>query len=104
MISVSGRGFAAVRKRIFGFDAVVEPESQVPMSTMSDVARRAGVSLSTVSYVLSGKRAISEATRVRVQSAIDELDFHPNQLGRALASQRSHTIALLFPALKRGIG
>ena len=36
------------------------------MSTMSDVARQAGVSLSTVSYVLSGKRAISEATRQRV--------------------------------------
>ena len=74
------------------------------MSTMSDVAKRAGVSLSTVSYVLSGKRAISEPTRQRVLAAIDELDFHPNQLGRALASQRSNTIALLFPALARGIG
>jgi DNA-binding LacI/PurR family transcriptional regulator len=71
---------------------------------MSDVASRAGVSLSTVSYVLSGKRAISEATKQRVLTAIEELDFHPNQLGRALASQRSHTIALLFPALTRGIG
>jgi DNA-binding LacI/PurR family transcriptional regulator len=74
------------------------------MSTMSDVAKRSGVSLSTVSYVLSGKRSISEATRQRVQAAIDALDFHPNQLGRALASQRSNTIALLFPALARGIG
>ena len=74
------------------------------MSTMSDVAERAGVSLSTVSYVLSGKRAISEPTRQRVLAAIDELDFHPNELGRALASQRSNTIALLFPALTRGIG
>jgi DNA-binding LacI/PurR family transcriptional regulator len=71
---------------------------------MSDVAKHAGVTLSTVSYVLSGKRAISEPTRQRVLAAIDELDFHPNQLGRALASQRSNTIALLFPALARGIG
>src|SRR4051794_40441798 len=104
MIAVSGRRFAAIRERAFGFEAAAEPESQVPMSTMSDVARRAGVSLSTVSYVLSGKRAISEATRLRVQAAIEELDFHPNQLGRALANQRSNTIALLFPALARGIG
>ena len=74
------------------------------ISTMSDVANRAGVSLSTVSYVLSGKRAISDSTRQRVLIAIDELDFHPNQLGRALASKRSNTIALLFPALARGIG
>ena len=74
------------------------------ISTMSDVAIRAGVSLSTVSYALSGKRTISEATRQRVLTAIEELDFHPNQMGRALASQRSNTIALLFPALTRGIG
>jgi len=74
------------------------------MATMSDVAKRAGVSLSTVSYVLSGKRAISESTGQRVLAAINELDFQPNQLGRALASQRSNTIALLFPALIRGFG
>lgn len=74
------------------------------MSTMSDVANRAGVSISTVSYVLSGKRAISEGTRQRVLAAIDELDFQPNQLGRALANRRSNTIALLFPSVSSGIG
>ncbi len=71
---------------------------------MSDVAKRAGVTLSTVSYVLSGKRAISAPTRQRVLDAIDELDFQPNQLGRALAQRRSNTMALLFPELTRGIG
>ena len=73
------------------------------MATMSDVAKQAGVSLSTVSYALSGKRTISEATRQRVLDAVRDLDFHPNALGRALASRRSNTIALLFPALLRGI-
>lgn len=74
------------------------------MSTMSDVAKRAGVASSTVSYVLSGKRTISEPTRRRVLAAIEELDFHPNPLGRALASRRSNTIALLFPELASGFG
>jgi DNA-binding LacI/PurR family transcriptional regulator len=73
------------------------------MATMHDVARQAGVSLSTVSYALSGKRTISEATRQRVLDAVRDLNFHPNPHGRALASRRSNTIALVFPALLRGL-
>jgi DNA-binding LacI/PurR family transcriptional regulator len=70
---------------------------------MADIAKRAGVSLSTVSYVLSGKRPISDATKRRVQAAIDELDFHPHGIGRALASKRSNTIALLYPTASYGM-
>src|SRR5687767_2685561 len=70
---------------------------------MADIAKRAGVSLSTVSYVLSGKRPISEATKQRVQEAIAELDFHPHGIGRALASKRSNTIALLYPTASYGM-
>jgi DNA-binding LacI/PurR family transcriptional regulator len=70
---------------------------------MVDIAKRAGVSLSTVSYVLSGKRPISEATKLRVQAAIAELDFHPHEIGRALASKRSNTIALLYPTTPYGM-
>lgn len=73
------------------------------MATMADIARRAGVSLSTVSYALSGKRAISEPTRRRVLAAMSELDFQPHASGRALASRRSRAIALLFPALTKGL-
>ncbi|HEV2343327.1 MAG TPA: LacI family DNA-binding transcriptional regulator, partial [Actinocrinis sp.] len=47
------------------------------MVTIAEVARLAGVSPSTVSYVLSRKRSISEETRVRVQAAIDTLGYHP---------------------------
>lgn len=68
------------------------------MTTLADVAKRAAVSLSTASYVLSGKRPISDATRTRVLAAMDELGFHPNNQGRALASGRTRTIALLYPA------
>ncbi|MEM9037163.1 MAG: LacI family DNA-binding transcriptional regulator [Actinomycetota bacterium] len=64
---------------------------------MADVAKRAGVSLSTVSYALSGERPISEATRERVRRAMEELDYAPNALARGLASRRSSIIALLLP-------
>ncbi len=73
------------------------------MATMADIAQRAGVSLSTVSYALSGKRAISEPTRRRVLQAIDDLDYHPHAHGRALASKRSRTIALFFPHRAKGL-
>ena len=48
------------------------------MATIADVARRAGVSMSTVSYALSGVRPVSEATRRRIEAAMKELDFTPN--------------------------
>jgi DNA-binding LacI/PurR family transcriptional regulator len=67
------------------------------MAKMTDIAREAGVSLSTVSYTLSGKRPISEDTRAKVQAAIERLDFHPAASGRALALQRTSTIGLAVP-------
>ncbi|MEN9741398.1 MAG: hypothetical protein RIR66_354, partial [Actinomycetota bacterium] len=48
------------------------------MATRADVAKLAKVSPSTVSYVLSGTRSISEETRKKVLSAIKELDYRPN--------------------------
>ncbi|MFI1095379.1 LacI family DNA-binding transcriptional regulator [Streptomyces sp. NPDC020917] len=67
------------------------------MVTLAEVARHAGVSPSTVSYVLSGKRSISTATRKRVELAISELGYHPHAGARALAGKRSHIIALVVP-------
>lgn len=65
--------------------------------TSQDVARLAGVSQSTVSYVLTGSRPISETTRARVQDAIDKLGYHPNSGARTLRSQRSGVIGLMVP-------
>ncbi|GGX97497.1 LacI family DNA-binding transcriptional regulator [Streptomyces minutiscleroticus] len=67
------------------------------MVTLAEVARHAGVSASTVSYVLSGKRSISAGTRQRVERSIAELGYHPNAGARALASSRSNIIALMIP-------
>ncbi len=74
------------------------------MPTMQDVAKHAGVALSTVSYALNGTRPISEETRQRIFAAMEELGYRPNALARGLASKRSRIIALLFPAAKRGLG
>ena len=52
---------------------------------------------STVSYVLSGKRSVSAATRRRVERSIELLDYHPHAGRRALASNRSNVIALVVP-------
>ncbi|MGW1068520.1 LacI family DNA-binding transcriptional regulator [Streptomyces aureus] len=67
------------------------------MVTLAEVAQHAGVSASTVSYVLSGKRSISASTRERVEQSIQELGYHPNAGARALASSRSNIIALMVP-------
>jgi DNA-binding LacI/PurR family transcriptional regulator len=74
------------------------------MPTMLDVAKRAGVALSTVSYALNGTRPISAETRQRITAAMSELGYRPHALARGLASKRSRIIALLFPVSERGLG
>ena len=74
------------------------------MATMTDVARLAGVSVSTVSYALTGTRPISEATRDRVLAAMAELGYQPNAMARGLASRRSNILGLLLPLAGRGLG
>ncbi len=65
------------------------------MSTMKDVATKAGVSKATVSRVLSGKGYVSEATKNAVYQAIEEAGYRPNLLARNLASSKSECIGLV---------
>ena len=74
------------------------------MVTIKDIAKRAQVSVSTVSYAINGKRPISEETRQRIFAAIDELGYRPNAMARGLASKNTHIIALLFPDHGVGLG
>lgn len=67
------------------------------MATIEDVARRAGVSVSTVSYALSGKRPVADETRRRILSIIEELDYRPHTLASRLASKRSWIIGIHYP-------
>jgi DNA-binding LacI/PurR family transcriptional regulator len=77
---------------------------EVAVATMTDVARRAGVSVSTVSYVLTGIRPISAATRDRVLEAMAELGYQPNAMARGLARRRSNIVGLLLPLTGRALG
>ncbi|WP_329121977.1 LacI family DNA-binding transcriptional regulator [Streptomyces sp. NBC_01465] len=72
------------------------------MVKITDVARHAGVSPSTVSYALSGKRPITEDTRRRIEESIRELGYRPHAGARALASSRTNVIALMIP-LRAGV-
>ena len=66
------------------------------MATRADVAKMAGVSESTVSYALNGKRSISEQTRDRVLAAVRALDYRPHFAAGLLAGAKSRSIALSF--------
>lgn len=70
------------------------------MATMRDVARLAGVSVATVSFVVNDSKPVAPSTRLRVEAAMAELDFRRNAVARALASRRTRIIALLFPVLQ----
>ncbi|NNE57620.1 MAG: LacI family DNA-binding transcriptional regulator [Hellea sp.] len=65
-------------------------------STITDVARRAGVSMKTVSRVMNNEPSVSKATREKVKSAARELDYTPNLAARRLASSKSYLIAMLY--------
>lgn len=75
------------------------------------VADAAGVSKTTVSHVISGKRPVSASTKRKVQKVMAELGFEPNFFARAMQSQRSNSVALIvqdianpyYPALARGL-
>ncbi|GGO63074.1 LacI family transcriptional regulator [Microbacterium nanhaiense] len=67
------------------------------MVRIDDVAKRAGVSISTVSYALSGKRPVSERTREKIHLAARELGYLPNAGARMLAGRRTHIFALTEP-------
>ena len=67
------------------------------MARMKDVADRAGVSVATVSNVLTGKRAVTPEVRENVLRAIKELDYHVNMIARGLKTQRTNTIGVVLP-------
>jgi DNA-binding LacI/PurR family transcriptional regulator len=65
--------------------------------TIKDVAERAGVSASTVSYALNGKRPISPKTRRIIDEAIRDLGYTSSALAQRLRLGRSHTLGVLYP-------
>jgi LacI family transcriptional regulator len=68
----------------------------MPKATIFDIARKAGVSIATVSYVVNKTREVSPEFRKRVEQAIRELDYTPNENARSLRRNRTNTIGLVI--------
>ena len=66
------------------------------MVSIKDVAKRAGVAISTVSKVVNGYPNVSEATKKKVNAAIEEVNFVPNAVASALSSKQSARVALII--------
>jgi LacI family transcriptional regulator len=66
------------------------------MTTIRDVAKHAGVSVTTASYVLNQTGSIGEATRKRVMEAVEELNYHPNGFARHLKKRKTQTIGVFI--------
>lgn len=81
------------------------------MKTIKDVAKLAGVSVATVSRVLNGSGYVNVDTRKKVEAAIEQINYAPNEVARSLYKRKSKLIGLLlpditnpfFPQLARGI-
>jgi DNA-binding LacI/PurR family transcriptional regulator len=71
------------------------------MSTLADVAKKAGVSKSTASRALSGRGSVSHATQARVSAAASDLGFVPSSAAESLATGRSRNIAVVTPFINR---
>ncbi|KAF0227586.1 MAG: LacI family transcriptional regulator [Erysipelotrichaceae bacterium] len=66
------------------------------MTTIKDVAKLAGVGVSTVSYALNGTGTVSEATRQKILKAAEALNYHPNGMARNLKMKKTHTIGVFI--------
>src|SRR4029079_3062032 len=67
------------------------------MPNIYDVAKRARVSVATVSAVLNESAFVSDALKTRVHAAVDALGYHPNLLARSMAKQRTQTVGMIVP-------
>jgi len=68
--------------------------------TIKDVAKLAGVSTTTVSYVINKTGFLSEQTRLKVLKAINELGYRPNIVARSLRSRKTSTVGLIICDLR----
>jgi LacI family transcriptional regulator len=67
--------------------------------SLEDIAKKAGVSRSTVSRVINKEPYVSEKTRVRVMEIIEQESFRPNPAARMLVTQRTHIIGMVIPQI-----
>ena len=66
------------------------------MATITDVAKKAGVSVATVSYVVNGTRNVAPETEKRVRRAMEDLEYHPNAAAQSLRTRSTHVVGLVI--------
>ena len=69
------------------------------LATITEVAREAGVSVSTVSHVVNGTRRVAPATARAVQAVIDSIGYSPNALARALKTASTRSVGIAISAI-----
>lgn len=74
-----------------------EKQKKASQLTITDIARRADVSVSTVSRVLNGSAPVSKLTKKKILKTIDELNFIPNAMARGLVKKNSKSIGFMIP-------
>ena len=86
----------------FPQDSISDPVASPPVlngrATVSDVAKRAGVSIYTIHNYFARPHLVAESTRQKIETAVTELGYIPNSMGQALRSGRTKTIGLLLLA------
>jgi len=69
------------------------------LATLKDIAKGAGVTVTTVSRVLNNRGYISDETREKVYQVMKELDYQPNEIARSLSRKKSNIIGLIIPTI-----
>ncbi len=69
------------------------------MATLKDIAKGAGVTVTTVSRVLNNRGYISDETREKVYQVMKELNYQPNEIARSLSRKKSNIIGLIIPTI-----
>ncbi len=80
--------------------AIMQPGGDIVASSIKDVARKAGVSIATVSHVLNGTRGTRPETRQRVLAAIEDLSYAQNQAARNLVTGQSSMFGLIISDIR----
>ena len=93
LVQLDGRRYNEVAA-IIGF-----MPQEVTVATIKDVARSAGLTVTTVSRVLNNRGYISDETRKKVYQVMAELDYQPNEIARSLYRKHSKMIGLIIPAV-----
>ncbi|MEC9484837.1 MAG: LacI family DNA-binding transcriptional regulator [Candidatus Izemoplasma sp.] len=67
------------------------------MSTIKDVAKKAGVGIATVSRVINDSGYVGAKTKEKVLKVIEDIGYHPNEIARSMTRQKNHIVAFVLP-------